>query len=246
MACIARCITGGDKITILHLQGPENENDRRKKKGLSCQASSFFARSTMIFSVITCIIAATSTSTLPKSFTQISQFIAYNIKDDAGEDSSAILTRLMKDNDLNVGAAGTITFLQSISLFASAKPASRKVQYMIDVVVNLLAGGLALVVFFKTMVDLPVFNSYCFNSIPGVEDNPSMHVGSPAYEAYCVGLMKRQWGCFILFGCMATTTCFAFLSNWCGVFCSMCLHATPQKKTEEENLLEKDTSNKEK
>ena len=228
--CIANCMIGDDKITSLNLKGRLKEHDHRQTSGLACSASAFFAQAVIVLTVIIMCMASTTTSTIPSKFTSMTQYVAYNLKDDAGETGSDVLNRFSANNDAQMTAATLITILCAISWFASARPVSRLCQYFTDVLCVGFSCFTSAYIFLRNGVEVPQFHKYCVNAIPGVIDNPSMNPGNPGYDQYCLGLVQRAWILFLLFGLVTIITGLAFISNWCGLICCACFDRKKTKK----------------
>jgi hypothetical protein len=230
MACIADCMTGDDKITTLSLKGKVDKDDyHRHEPGMTCKASAFYGKTTMIVGTIATAIAATQSSHIPQNWLIMSQFLEYNAVGSGAE----VLDQLTQSTDYSVGAGAMITFFSFISWIGSVKPVSLRCQYFLDVICYTLACGLSVFMFLKLLVDDTSFQFYCSNSMPGVVDNPSMHSGTPGYDAFCGGCVRRAWLVFILFGALMGCTGLAWISNWCGLFCKCCMNGDKSKQEEE-------------
>lgn len=222
MSCITKCLTGDDKINTLSLKGTDKTEDyHHKSTGMTCKSSSFFAKTIMIVGTATLGVAATQASHIPSDWIQMSQFLAYNNPID--ETAANILDRLSTSTDLSVVIAGVTTFLSFVSFIASVRPVAKKSQYFIDVLCYTISCCLCTFMFFRLLTNVVDFQSHCSNTLPGVQDNPTMHPGAPGYDAFCDGCVHRIWIIFILYGGLMGSTGIAWLSNWCGLLCKCCI-----------------------
>ena len=122
MAFITKCLTGEDKINTMSLKGEKDESLWRdnNKNGMTCNASSFFAKIILIFCTLNLAISSTIVSTIPSSWLSMSQFLSYN---DAGEQETParILDALTYDTDMTVLTSACITVLSFVSYIATKR-----------------------------------------------------------------------------------------------------------------------------
>ena len=119
--CVTDCLTGDDKINTLSLKGQEDEAIwRDKNPGITCNAPSFFAKLILFGGVLNLAISSTNSSTIPKGWLTMSEFLSYN--DAGGQETPAhILDSLTYDTDMTIFTSACITVLSFISFIATKR-----------------------------------------------------------------------------------------------------------------------------